>query len=99
MRNIPDVACLADVIIWLVANNGQQGAIGGTSAAAPLWAGFTALVNQQAAASGKPYVGFINPAIYAIGGGHAYTTSFPRHHDRQQHEQLQPDQILCRCRL
>lgn len=67
MRNIPDVACLADSIIWIVANNGEQGVVGGTSASAPLWAGFTALVNQQAAASGKASVGFINPAIYAIG--------------------------------
>ncbi len=75
-RNIPDVACLADTIIWLVANNGQQGNIGGTSAAAPLWAGFTALVNQQAAATSQPSVGFINPAIYAIGQGPDYVASF-----------------------
>ena len=33
----------------------------------PLWAGFCALVNQQALASGKVQVGFINPAVYAIG--------------------------------
>ena len=76
MRNVPDVACLADHAIWLVANNGQQGAIGGTSAAAPLWAGFTALVNQQAAAAGKSPVGFINPAIYAIGSGAGYGAAF-----------------------
>jgi uncharacterized repeat protein (TIGR03803 family) len=75
-RNIPDVACLADTIIWLVANNGQQGNIGGTSAAAPLWAGFTALVNQQAATNNQPSVGFINPAIYAIGQGPDYLACF-----------------------
>lgn len=76
LRNIPDVACLADVVIWLIANNGQQGAIGGTSAAAPLWAGFAALVNQQAASSGKPVIGFINPVLYAIGSGPGYAASF-----------------------
>ena len=78
MRNIPDVSCLADVSIWLIQNDGQQEAIGGTSAATPLWAGFTALANQQAAANGRPSIGFINPAIYAIGQGSGYT---PALHD------------------
>jgi uncharacterized repeat protein (TIGR03803 family) len=76
MRNIPDVSCLADILIWLIADNGNQGAIGGSSASTPLWAGFTALANQQAAANGKPTVGFINPAIYAIGQGSGYTLAF-----------------------
>src|SRR5947208_779380 len=75
-RNLPDVACLADVVIWLIANNGEQGIVGGTSVSAPLWAGFTALVNQQAAVNGQPPVGFINPAIYAIGQGASYTSAF-----------------------
>ncbi len=75
MRNYPDVACVADGI-WLIANNGEAGIIGGTSASAPLWAGFTALVNQQAAASGQASVGFINPAIYAIGRSSAYASTF-----------------------
>jgi parallel beta-helix repeat protein len=39
----------------------------GTSIAAPLWASFTALVNQQLAFDGGQYAGFINPAIYSIG--------------------------------
>lgn len=72
MRNIPDVALLADVQIFLVCNNGQWIEVGGTSAAAPLWAGFLALANQQATASGKPAVGFLNPTIYAIGKGSSY---------------------------
>jgi Pro-kumamolisin, activation domain len=72
MRNIPDVALVADVQIFLICNNGQWIQLGGTSAAAPLWAGFLALANQQAAASGKPRVGFLNPLIYAIGGGSNY---------------------------
>ncbi len=76
MRNIPDVACLADDVIWLIANNGQQGTIGGTSAAAPLWAGFAALANQQAAVAGRPVIGFINPTLSLIGQGSGYGACF-----------------------
>jgi len=68
-RNIPDVAMLADTVIFWVFKNGTTGAVGGTSAAAPLWAGFTALINQEAAKQGKAPIGFLNPAIYAIGKG------------------------------
>jgi uncharacterized repeat protein (TIGR03803 family) len=75
-RNIPDVAGVAGIEIWLVAFQGEQGAIGGTSAATPLWAGFAALVNQQAAAHGLPPVGFLNPALYAIGEGAGYRSAF-----------------------
>jgi autotransporter-associated beta strand protein len=41
-----------------------------------LWAGFIALVNQQAAANGEPTAGFINPAIYALGQTTNYTACF-----------------------
>jgi len=41
-----------------------------------LWAGFTALVNQDAVMSGRPTVGFINPAIDAIGSAGNYTMCF-----------------------
>jgi hypothetical protein len=75
MRNIPDVALTA-VDIWVIYNNGQSDWFMGTSCAAPLWASFIALVNQQAAAGGSPSVGFINPAIYALGQGATYTSCF-----------------------
>lgn len=75
MRNIPDVALTADNI-WVIYNNGSTGDFGGTSCATPLWAGFIALVNQQAAINAEPTVGFINPAIYAIGKGPSYTACF-----------------------
>jgi hypothetical protein len=75
-RNIPDVALTADNI-FVVANNGQSySSVGGTSAAAPLWAGFCALANQQAALLGKPAVGFLNPALYAIGKGPNHASAF-----------------------
>jgi kumamolisin len=67
-RNIPDVALTADNI-WVIHNNGQTNSSAGTSASAPLWAGFTALVNQQAAASNRPPVGFLNPSLYRIAQG------------------------------
>jgi hypothetical protein len=75
MRNIPDVALTADNI-YVYYNNGSKATFGGTSCAAPLWAGFTALVNEQAASVGRPMVGFINPAIYAIGKSTNYTADF-----------------------
>ena len=75
-RNIPDVAALADTTIWVVVNHGEQKAIGGTSAAAPLWAGFAALANQQAALSGKPVIGYLNPALYAIAKSPAFASGF-----------------------
>ena len=67
-RNIPDVALTAESV-YVYSGNGSKGAFGGTSCAAPLWAGFMALVNQQATSLGNPAAGFINPAVYAIGKG------------------------------
>jgi len=75
MRNIPDVALTADNVL-VAYNNGTSGAVGGTSCAAPLWAGFMALINQQALANGKQPIGFINPAIYSLAQGTGYSSSF-----------------------
>jgi hypothetical protein len=75
MRNIPDVALTA-ADVWILYGNGKSESVSGTSCAAPLWAGFTALVNQQAAGGGNQTVGFINPAIYALGQGASYTSAF-----------------------
>ncbi len=75
MRNIPDVALTADNI-WVIDGNGKSNEVGGTSCAAPLWAGFTALANQQAAANFDSPVGFLNPAIYALGLATNYPATF-----------------------
>jgi hypothetical protein len=75
MRNLPDVAMIADNI-YLFFNNGSNEVVGGTSCASPLWAAFTALVNQQAATNGHPSIGFINPAVYAVGKGPNYASCF-----------------------
>lgn len=74
MRNIPDVALTADNVY--VRALGSDYNVGGTSCAAPLWAGFMALVNQQAVAMGQPTAGFINPAVDAIGTGSGYASAF-----------------------
>jgi uncharacterized repeat protein (TIGR01451 family) len=75
MRNIPDVALTADNV-WVIYNNGSSGAVGGTSCAAPLWAAYMALINQQALGNGKQPIGFLNPSIYAIGTGTVYASAF-----------------------
>lgn len=64
-HNMPDVAMVADNIL-VYADHGRLESVGGTSVAAPLWAAFMALVNQQAAQAGGAPAGFINPAIYAM---------------------------------
>lgn len=74
-RNFPDVAMIADHV-FVAYGDGTTNWFGGTSCASPLWAGFTALVNQQGAINGQPPVGFLNPAIYAIGTGTTYAACF-----------------------
>jgi subtilase family serine protease len=77
--NVPDVSMPANyILVVFTGTNGVRNysAVGGTSCAAPLWAGYTALVNQQAAAQGKPPVGFLNPALYSIAEGPLYSSCF-----------------------
>ena len=74
-RNIPDVALTANQV-YSTYDNGSSGSTGGTSCAAPLWAGFMALVNQQAASLGNSSVGFINPAVFAISHTANYANCF-----------------------
>ncbi len=77
-RNGPDVSANADFTFYVCADQAACSAnsYGGTSFAAPMWAGFVALANQQAATQGDPPVGFIIPAIYSIGLSSAYDTNF-----------------------
>ncbi|RKP46077.1 hypothetical protein D7S89_19125 [Trinickia fusca] len=67
LRNGPDVSANADFTFYVCGDQTDCTAneYGGTSFAAPMWAGYIALVNQQAAANGRAPVGFINPVIYA----------------------------------
>ena len=76
LRNIPDVAMEADFDNYDCNIGVCQGGWGGTSFASPRWAGFAALINQQAAQSGDSPLGFLNPALYTIAQGKLYATTF-----------------------
>lgn len=76
-RNVPDVALNADPDTgYSVFYQGDWTICGGTSCAAPLWAAFTACVNQQRAATQKATLGFANPILYSIAVGSSYATNF-----------------------
>jgi subtilase family serine protease len=76
LRNIPDVAAEANTNQYSCYDGACSGGNGGTSYAAPQWAGFTAMVNQQAVANGRATVGFLNPAIYRFGLSPIYDSDF-----------------------
>jgi len=71
MRQVPDVAADADArtgyAIYTLPDEKNASAqwllVGGTSAAAPLWAGIVALTSQD---RGRR-LGFLNPGLYALG--------------------------------
>jgi hypothetical protein len=67
MRNVPDVAMVAENIYVRAAGTDHR--VGGTSASAPLWAGFAALANQQAATLGQGRIGFFNPLLATMAVG------------------------------
>ena len=74
-RNSPDVAAEADFDNPTVVNGNFVTGYGGTSFAAPRWAGFLALVNQQSVANGRDTVGFINPVLYNLGLSSNYASA------------------------
>ena len=92
MRETPDVSLDADPAtgypVYCTAGSNCTGSggitggssgwltVGGTSAAAPMWAAMIALANQQAAKAGKNTLGFLNPALYKIGSGSSYSKDF-----------------------
>ena len=76
LRNVPDVAMEGDFDNFDCSMGSCAGTWAGTSFAAPRWAGFMALVNQQAAAAGDSAAGFINPWIYATAASPSYGSEF-----------------------
>ncbi len=75
VRNTPDVAaqaenanftCGTDYEFGQEIQNGCSGGWGGTSFAAPRWAGFLALANQQSVASGNSTIGNLAPVLYPL---------------------------------
>jgi subtilase family serine protease len=67
-REVPDVSADGDLLTgYVIFHDGFWDVIGGTSASAPLWAAYTALVNASAGCQGKS-VGFANPVLYQLAG-------------------------------
>jgi hypothetical protein len=75
-RDLPDVSADANTDSWWCAGGTCQGGLGGTSLAAPRWAGFLALVNEQAAANGDTSVSFLSPLAWQIGQSSSYDIAF-----------------------
>ncbi len=87
-REVPDVAINADpqtgydvyCSVGGCAGSGWQ-VIGGTSAAAPVWAAMVALANESALNANGYNLGFLNPSLYAISHGVAGTSYANSFHD------------------
>ncbi|HVC77211.1 MAG TPA: S53 family peptidase [Candidatus Micrarchaeaceae archaeon] len=80
MRQVPDVASDADPASgFSFIFEGRAGQAGGTSAAAPLWAGTMALINQDLKKKGLREAGFANPALYWMGQNSAKLPAPPFH--------------------
>ena len=69
-RLTPDVSALADPFTGIRIRFDQQDLVGaGTSQAAPVWAGLTALMNQYLLANGGQRLGDVNPLLYRVAAG------------------------------
>jgi subtilase family serine protease len=77
-RNAPDVSANANFTFYVCADQTTCTAndYGGTSFAAPMWAGFLALANEQGVANGGKTLGSINPTVYTIGLNSIYDANF-----------------------
>src|SRR3989441_8249665 len=90
-REVPDVAINADpetgydvyCSVGGCASGGSGGwiVLGGTSAAAPVWAAMVALANETASKANGYNLGFLNPSLYAISHGVAGTSYANSFHD------------------
>jgi tripeptidyl-peptidase-1 len=65
LQAFPDVS--AQSTNFAVILQGNPVLIGGTSAAAPTFAGIVALLNDALIAAGKSPLGFLNPMLYSTG--------------------------------
>ncbi len=69
-RLTPDVSATADPFTGVKIRFDRQDLVGaGTSQAAPIWAGLTALMNQYLVANGGHSLGDINPLLYRVAKG------------------------------
>ncbi len=82
-RQVPDVSLDADpqtgYSVYITYNRSTGwNVVGGTSAAAPAWAAFTAVYNQYAAVYRKPNLGYANPTLYSTG---SFAQAYPPYYD------------------
>jgi kumamolisin len=84
-REVPDVSLNADpnkgYLIYCTATAAQCPTsgwiiVGGTSAAAPMWAAMMALVNEELVRAGSFNIGSLNPLLYQVANGGNYGTDF-----------------------
>lgn len=69
-RLTPDISAVADPFTGLKIVFGQQVIVGGgTSQAAPLWAGIAAVMNQYLVENGGRLLGDLNPLLYRVAAG------------------------------
>lgn len=67
MRLVPDVSAAADPAYGAyIILSGVQDSIGGTSWAAPVWAGFCALINEARKTAGYTTLPFLNKYLYSL---------------------------------
>ncbi|KAH8689154.1 tripeptidyl peptidase A [Talaromyces proteolyticus] len=66
-RGFPDISAHSLTPDYEVIYVGKPAPSGGTSAAAPVWAGIIALLNDARLAAGQPALGFLNPFFYDLG--------------------------------
>lgn len=86
-RQVPDVSADADpasgyAVYCTASASGCPSTgwitVGGTSAAAPMWAGSTALINNYLQSQQKSLLGFANPTLYALANSQV---QYPPFHD------------------
>ena len=79
-RDVPDVAAVAAVADpntgWAIYEGGSWQEFGGTSAAAPNWAAFTAIHDDYAAGHSGAALGFASTSIYADAQSSNYGSEF-----------------------
>jgi Pro-kumamolisin, activation domain/Bacterial Ig-like domain (group 3) len=89
MRQVPDVGADADPnsgyisfvndptnCPFINSTNNCFEPIGGTSAATPLWAAGTAILNEFLVLHAKPVLGFANPQLYQVFNSSSYASAF-----------------------
>jgi kumamolisin len=76
-RQVPDVAAAADPVSgFLTVSAGDHGSGGGTSAAAPFWAGFALLTRQLAQKGGVESLGPLGKTLYEVSAAQPAGTVF-----------------------